>query len=48
MCLGILCSIYCEAIAFGLNTYKCIQYGPAGNTPLIYRLFRDGTIYFAV
>ena len=34
------------ALLFLLNVAKCISYRPLGHTPLIYRLFRDGSLYF--
>ncbi|KAI9063757.1 hypothetical protein FKP32DRAFT_1757919 [Trametes sanguinea] len=38
-----------ETLLFCLNTIKCISYGPLDHhTPLIYRLFRDGSVYFAI
>ncbi|EIW55289.1 uncharacterized protein TRAVEDRAFT_131410, partial [Trametes versicolor FP-101664 SS1] len=36
------------ALLFCLNTAKCISYGRLEQTPLIYRLFRDGSAYFAM
>ncbi|KAH9847442.1 hypothetical protein C2E23DRAFT_848474 [Lenzites betulinus] len=36
-----------ETLLFGLNTAKCTSYGRM-DTPLIFRLFRDGTAYFAI
>ncbi|KAI0676555.1 hypothetical protein C8Q78DRAFT_30147 [Trametes maxima] len=37
-----------ETLLFSLNAVKCISYGPLDHAPLIYRLFRDGTAYFAM
>ncbi|KAI0631025.1 hypothetical protein C8Q77DRAFT_1130736 [Trametes polyzona] len=37
-----------ETFLFCLNAAKCISYGGLDQTPLIYRLFRDGTAYFAI
>ncbi|KAL1946250.1 hypothetical protein VTO73DRAFT_15377 [Trametes versicolor] len=37
-----------ETLLFCLNTAKCISYGRLEQTPLIYRLFRDGSAYFAI
>ncbi|KAJ8502285.1 hypothetical protein ONZ51_g96 [Trametes cubensis] len=37
-----------ETLLFCLNTAKCISYGPLDDTPLIYRLFRDGSAYFVI
>ncbi|KAI0367647.1 hypothetical protein BV20DRAFT_970196 [Pilatotrama ljubarskyi] len=37
-----------ESLLFCLNAAKCISYGPLDHTPLIYRLFRDGSVYFAI
>ncbi|KAI0350853.1 hypothetical protein OH77DRAFT_1462968 [Trametes cingulata] len=37
-----------ESVLFCLNVAKCISYGPLDHTPLIYRLFRDGSVYFAI
>ena len=34
------------AVLFLLNVAKCISYAPLDHTPLIYRLFRDGSLYF--
>ncbi len=34
------------AVLFLLNVAKCISYCPLDHTPLIYRLFRDGSLYF--
>ncbi|KAK7681397.1 hypothetical protein QCA50_015489 [Cerrena zonata] len=37
-----------ETLLFVLNTYKCLSYRPFANTHLVIRLFRDGTIYYAL
>ncbi|TBU23152.1 hypothetical protein BD311DRAFT_768988 [Dichomitus squalens] len=37
-----------ETILFVLNAIKCISYSPLDNAPLIYRLFRDSSLYFAI
>ncbi|KAI0656930.1 hypothetical protein C8Q70DRAFT_1056186 [Cubamyces menziesii] len=37
-----------ETLLFCLNAAKCISYGPLDDTPLIYRLFRDGSAYFVI
>ena len=36
------------AVLFVLNVIKCISYSPLDNTPLIYRLFRDSSVYFVM
>ncbi|KAM5536079.1 hypothetical protein V8D89_010178, partial [Ganoderma adspersum] len=37
-----------ETVLFLLNVAKCISYAPLDHTPLIYRLFRDGSLYFMI
>ncbi|RPD75465.1 hypothetical protein L226DRAFT_44966 [Lentinus tigrinus ALCF2SS1-7] len=37
-----------ETLIFALNAIKCISYGPLDHTPLIYRLFRDGSAYYVI
>ncbi|KAI0822959.1 hypothetical protein BC628DRAFT_1387007 [Trametes gibbosa] len=37
-----------ETLLFCLNTAKCTSYGRLEHTPLIFRLFRDGSVYFAI
>ncbi|RDX47225.1 hypothetical protein OH76DRAFT_1484835 [Lentinus brumalis] len=37
-----------ETLLFALNAIKCISYGPLDHTPLIYRLFRDGSAYYVI
>ncbi|KAI0720747.1 hypothetical protein C8T65DRAFT_632673 [Cerioporus squamosus] len=37
-----------ETLLFALNAIKCISYGPLDHTPLIYRLFRDGSAYYII
>ncbi|PIL23556.1 hypothetical protein GSI_14869 [Ganoderma sinense ZZ0214-1] len=37
-----------ETVLFLLNIAKCISYAPLDHTPLIYRLFRDGSLYFII
>ncbi|KAI1788680.1 hypothetical protein LXA43DRAFT_1024636 [Ganoderma leucocontextum] len=37
-----------ETVLFLLNVAKCISHCPLENTPLIYRLFRDGSLYFTI
>ena len=37
------------ALMFGLNTFKCASYGALdAHAPLLVRLFRDGSAYFAM
>ena len=36
------------AVMFLLNFYKCATFAPLDHTPLIYRLFRDSSFYYAV
>ena len=36
------------AVLFVLNVIKCISYSPLDNTPLIFRLFRDSSVYFVM
>ncbi|KAI0739061.1 hypothetical protein C8Q80DRAFT_227854 [Daedaleopsis nitida] len=37
-----------DTLLFALNTIKCISYGPLDGTPIIYRLFRDGSAYYVI
>ncbi|CAL1694131.1 unnamed protein product [Somion occarium] len=37
-----------ETLLFVMNTMKCLSYRPLSRTPLVVRLFRDGTIYYAL
>jgi len=38
--------LFYETLLFAMNMYKCLSFRPLANTPLIVRVFRDGTIYY--
>jgi len=35
-----------ETLLFALNTVKCLSYAPFSNTPTVFRIFRDGGVYY--